>query len=227
MNTIEKLEELYQKWEKQRNYIPFVRDGILLEDEWSNASPKIMFLMKESHKNTDWWQIAGSEIDISKNDKVRKIWENIVRWKFLLNSYFNDGVIPSFLEKEELFRKALPLKKLGDIAYVNVSKELGESSSNAKHLQNRAIEDREFLTQQIDIIDPEIILCANTFSCYHPIYNGNQTIEKVSDRIHKHKDRIIIEFYHPGPPAGNKDRALYQSFSDILKDHQEAIQKIG
>ncbi len=223
MSKLDKLDQLNLEWKDSRSYSPFVCDGILIEDDWERASPKIMFLMKESYKNSDWWKISGSPIGSFQKGPIDKIWENILRWRYLLTSYFNDETIPEFPSIDTVI-SALPNKEsLSDIAYLNVSKELGESTTNQKQLQDRAIQDSDYLTKQIDIIDPDVVLCARTFWCYHTIYEENKTIEKISENLYYHKDRLVIDFFHPGKPAGNKDRELYAKLSGILESHKATL----
>ncbi|MBN1865205.1 MAG: hypothetical protein JW808_09920 [Victivallales bacterium] len=221
MTLLEKLDALNDEWQSARDYSPFVRDGLLIEDDWARASPRILFLMKEAYRKAAWWEISGSPIGTVKRGKVGKIWQNILRWKFLLTKYFNDGELPPFPELQSIPEIANSEGRLTSIAYVNVSKELGDSSSNQKEIQNRAIKDREFLVRQIDLLDPDVVLCARTFWSYHPIYNGNNgnsTMTRVSDRVYSHGRRTVIDFYHPGKPAGNRDKELYAKLQRILQE---------
>ena len=218
MTNTKQINQLLDQWESERNYKPFVRDGILIKDDWDKATPKILFLMKESHKNSNWWDIADKPISTIKNGKTKKIWQNILRWKYLIKHHITLDILPTFPEMSDIPEIADNDGDLTEIAYVNVSKELGESSSKAKHIQNKAIEDQVFLTKQIDLINPDIVVCANTFWAYHPIYNGNETIDRVSELIHTHNNRIIIKFAHPGPPAGNKDIELYSKLLQGLTE---------
>ncbi len=176
--------------------------------------------MKESYKNSNWWNIAGNPIGTIKNGKTAKLWQNILRWKYLINNYINEDTLLPFPELKEIPEISDNEGKLTEIAYVNISKELGESSSNQKNIQNIAIKDKDFLTKQIDLINPDIVLCANTFWSYHPIYNGNETIKQISESeiFYTHKNRIIINFSHPGLPAGNKDVKLYNKLLKGLKE---------
>lgn len=210
------LTDLRIKWSSARPYSPFVLDGELVYEDYLDSPHKLLFLMKESYVASDWWDIAGSPIETMQGGKVDTIWQNIHRWKFLINSFLSDGEVPAYPELEDLEGYSPASFPLSDIAYVNVSKELGESTSNAKFIQKRAIDDQEFLREQIDLLNPYVVICAGTFWCYHPIYNGNETISQVGERLYSHQGRTVIDFYHPGKPGGNRKTELYEKLGKVL-----------
>ncbi|MDX2110138.1 MAG: hypothetical protein SFY80_07860 [Verrucomicrobiota bacterium] len=214
---IEKLTELQDRWAHTRGYNPFVRDGILSPEAWMTAKPRILFLMKESHKKANWYNISGSPIEIiARNGKFPIIWRNIVRWRDLIKSVYTGNASSSQAEYDAFDSRYAGTIQLSDIAYVNVSKELGETTSSQKLIQQAAIRDKEFLTEQIDLICPDVILCANTFWSYHAAYHPSTEFTCPADRIFIHRKRLVIKFSHPSPPGGNKEKVLHDELAMIL-----------
>lgn len=205
--------DLFSRWQSHTGYDPFFRDGVLSNEAWSTATPKVLFLLKESYG--DWHGIEGP-INIY-NGKNRKFWWNIVRWKYLINHLVNHNEIADFPKKEDLPEVSMKDGFLDDIAYVNVKKSIGTSKSNNNEIQNYARKDKAFLAEQIDAINPDIILCGSTFWSYHVVYDGNNTMQQVSDRVHVHGDRVVLDYYHPGYfSAKGGELGLYNMLASIV-----------
>ena len=209
------MEALIAEWRRLRpEYAPFVIDGILDETIWETAAPKILFLLKESYGG--WYQIKGPINVIDGGNK--EFWPNICRWKHLIKS-LHQGVLPQFPELSELEEWRDGSFLLRDIAYVNIKKKLGGSTSNARDIMDFALRDQDFLRRQIDLIDPAIVLCGGTFWPYHAIYSGNTTMHKASDRVWCHGKRQVIDFKHPGNWQHKGGAAgLYNELLKILKN---------
>ena len=81
-----------------------------------------------------------------------------------------------------------------------------------------AKKDKEFLVQQIDMINPDIIVCGGTFWPYFEIYNGNTSMEEKSKFLWNHGKRIVIQFKHPGYKLiKGGAKTLYNQLKDILQ----------
>jgi len=80
--------------------IKLVKDGIIDEQKWSLAFPKILFLLKESTERSCWTQIAGKPIETEKGDNPR-FWPNILRWKHAVCETVTTGFVPKYPELKE------------------------------------------------------------------------------------------------------------------------------
>lgn len=198
-----------------------VNDGILVEEVWKNSSPKILFLLKESTKRSGWSDIAGSRINVRCGDNPR-FWPNVIRWKHAIFGACREGVVPEFPDLEETYEYRDNDGMLDEIAYVNVKKELGEVRSDDKAIARIALENKEALASQIDSISPEIVFCCYTFRAYKNIYKTEQTV-KLANGLHAHRDRIIIDFYHPTNRTEYRD--LYDKLSEILRQKEFPISR--
>lgn len=195
-----------------------VNDGIIDAQKWRDAKPRILFLLKESTTRSCWTNIAGVPIDTQKGDNP-KFWPNILRWKHAVASAVIEGRVPEYaeLDTEEFFTKN---RILDDIAYVNVNKSLGGSKSDDRVITKIAYENRLTLGKQIDEIGPSVVFCCYTHQAYRAIY-GESELQLVGNNVYSHKNRTVIEFYHPS--NRRSPRELYDELKGILS--QEAVFK--
>jgi hypothetical protein len=199
-----------------------VNDGILVPNSWAKAYPRILFLLKEATIRSGWTQIAGVPVSVKCGDN-RRFWPNVVLWKHAVTGAVRKGIVPSFLKLEDTYEFRENGGLLDDIAYVNVKKELGGVTSKDSQISNVAYANRESLSSQIDSISPEIVFCCYTIKAYRHIYT-NEELEKIGDKVFRHRERIIIEFFHPSirrAPAPCRGRGyfyedLYGQLSQIL-----------
>jgi hypothetical protein len=193
-----------------------IDDGIIDKEKWALAKPKILFLLKESTKRSCWVQIAGVPIDTQKGDN-RRFWPNVLCWKHAVSSAFTKGRVPEYTEVDtDEFRTNNRI--LDDIAYVNVNKKLGGSKSDDRVITKIAFDNRLTLGKQIDEIDPTVVFCCYTQNAYRAIYEPAE-FQVVANDIYFHKNRFVIQFYHPSNRRTPED--LYEELSSILR--QEAF----
>ncbi|WP_143525186.1 hypothetical protein [Labilibacter marinus] len=149
--------------------------------------------MKESAD--DFTQIAEKDIDITSGNGSH-FWWNICYWKYVINSIYN-GKRCEFMDKNELPEVKFNQNILDDIAYVNIKKKCdNKTKSNDGEIFSFAIEDKELLIEQIELINPNIVLCNHiTFRSYCHLYGDE--IEKLNEVCYKHNDRLILNFRHP------------------------------
>ena len=230
MNELEyntKINSLFEKWKTERNYKVFVKDGILEYDVWETLKlenkPKILFLLKESYgKYLD--KISG-EMKYFDNlagekwprDEVRNSkWSyNILRWQYAIYKMYNYiGVKPPYPNEEEL------PENLEGLALVNVKK-LNENKSKTdnKEIYQYAKNDSKFLIEEIDIINPDIILCCYTEDGYADnIAQNEYKIMKTLKNCHTIKDgnRLVIDYWHPS--KREDDEILYNDLCELLEN---------
>lgn len=219
-------EELMQKWELEcrdwlecENGAPidatFFRDGIIDPDVWFENDFRPLFVLKEVHDTAQ--DNRCIDFVAMQNGKDYDIWEGRGMWRALgtlargmISSMEEDGKIFPY---EELYQMDLNeyRKTLRRIAVINIKKLSGGSqvasneSMQTKHFSGHAGKFKANLQNQIELIDPSIIICcgADIKSCLkfkdnklfgypvvlglHPATNPNrrresfynETIEKV------------------------------------------------
>lgn len=213
--TEEKLNELNEKWINERKYDPFVYDGILNFQKWNKSHPKILFLLKETAD--DFTHIANSKIDIRTGNGPH-FWWNIVLWKYAINKIFNNEDA-SFPNMENIPEVKENNYILDSIAYVNVKKTCDNyTTSSDSDIIGFANHDKDFLIQQINLINPNIIISSKlTFNCYKTIYQIEP--EYITDICYNHNDRLILKYKHPSffQISGGRE-TLYYGLCEALKE---------
>lgn len=176
----------------------FTWDGIVAQNEeefsiWLNSKAKILFLVKEAHG--DYEPSIPTKIE-------RKFNLNLARWKYLIEGFFSNGEVPRFPDDE-----ILKGNNTG-IAIVEVKKfDEGKKISSNDEILQYAKRDAEFLREQIEIINPTVIVCCGTFSSYEDGIYANENdkieheyyglLENIDASIYTHRNRTILNFYHP------------------------------
>lgn len=194
---------LFDKWKKegykhelyQKEGNRFSDDGIVDYIEWEKSKPRILFLLREDYsKDGDYepcWGITVGNKPFSKN---------IARWRGIIKELYKDANKQLTIDNIEL------PKGINDIALVEVKKlNEGNSSTPYKVVMEWGEEDKIFIKEQIEIINPDIIFCCSTGDAYADhLYNNNEweslfKMDIASKKYRSYKDynRLIIDFYHP------------------------------
>lgn len=193
-----KTEDLFSRWKEARRRYDFISDGILDYSVWIKQNPQILFLLKETK---DDYYVINQPVPA---DKVNGLfWFNISRWRYAINESFKKiGILPIFPTNATL------KTEINDIAIVDIKKTNEEKTTSDKvDIIHYAENDREFLMEQIEIINPQVIICGGTFEEYKDhIYKGEITNSdmikyrcdgSIDSSVWKHRNRIVFYFYHP------------------------------
>lgn len=199
MERIKKLKSLEIQWKNERShYKDFVIDGILDPVEYLKSEPKILFLLKES--NSDFFKIAPLSSEHKKGYgpsgssplfwRYMRAYESIIR-DIWANELFDENKIR--IDKE---------KPNNSTAYLNLKKTCeNKSVSNNNDLLKYALHDKEYLKQQINLINPEVIYCGGTFKFYRHL---DTNCKYISEHLYESNNRIVIEYLHPAHHEGYK-----------------------
>ena len=220
MSNREKHEQLLKDWKEKYkklkgDEISFTQDGPVDWVVWETQKPKILFLLKEAFDD-------GNPTMAKATGNFAK---NILSWKYVLQKLYNDinGQInfDDVIVSEEIYRE-----QIKEIAFVEVKKldENNHRSSNDT-INCFALQDRLFLQEQIELINPHIILCCYTIDAYDTISGGveeNTLINKEkieSCGCYPHEGRLIIDFYHPSrhPSFRMTDEQLFTLLCKIVQ----------
>jgi hypothetical protein len=168
--------ELFTRWRLKRpEYINeaegrrFSDDGIQNFDSYMSSKPKILFLLKENRAPEDEWEPSWG----INRDANPFSW-NITRWRqLLIDMYDKSAKEPTFLKHE------LP-EHVDDIAIIEVKKvNEGKGSSSYSDIRYYAREDKDFIKEQIRLINPDIIFCCSTGDFYSDDIYGDEPWEEL------------------------------------------------
>jgi hypothetical protein len=214
MLKTESLNKLFQTWEKSIVEYGgcFVKDGIINEEVWDKVNPKIMFMTKEP--NQYGIQCAGDFRDDWKNHiSDYPFAYRIAEWTFgILNGFPSfDQIFTSYKSYNSLLQK---------ISFINLKKSGGVGKSQGSEIGKHFIQNQSYLMQQIEIIDPDIIILCLSFDVFIRTKLFDSAIWTSSGydiNIAKWKDIKLIDFYHPS--SRNGPAASYSLLQNVVQSN--------
>jgi len=184
-------EELLNLWKAERPTYDFTYDGILCDEAWQKESPKIAFLLKESHSN--FTEIRGGYR--GPNGSGPFFWRNMNIWSYTVKEVLN-GEKPTFNAAHA--RRNDPV---GHVAYINIKKNHErETKSDDDDIRDYMNRDWEFIEKQISLIAPNVLFCGGTFDYVCEKLNVIPCCQEVNGLYWSEnwsKKMLVIDFYHP------------------------------
>ena len=209
-NTIEELMAVWKSKADHQNQI-FVSDGFIDKPEWDKScdNKKVLFVLKEAHdkKAISDWSLPD---DLRERKPLERMWKRVCEWVYAIRY-----TTAEHIEAYPMLTDAENTLLIKSIAVMNIKKSNGKSSSNPEEISAYADADKEEIIREIELIDPDIIVCGSTFHDVNRIVNritDNQieASEKAGSfaysKILGGRERLFINFYHPAnfyPPFMN------------------------
>jgi len=186
-------------------------DGIVNIEKYTNSSLKILWILKEPNSSDSKWSyqdyLSITEIErkigSQQNTLTYRPFQKILYTSYGIISNMKYALIPTITEKD--------VYSIGEqIAYINIKKTGGSSSSKYREIQNAFEENKEILLRQISEYDPNIIIFGNTLN-----YIGKNDLTRIgwnlndddsfyaddktkSTRFYNvSHDKLCIHAYHP------------------------------
>lgn len=193
---MEALDKLFEGWESKhllQGHKRFIRDGIVDEEWWMNVRdvPKICFFLKEARTQQEEGYNLVNDL---KEYAPWRLWQRVGVWtQAIQNAYigkkvYNDAEIKNHLHEA-----------VKQIAVVNIKKSDGMAESDNDDLQRYALEDNVELKKELELINPDIIVCGYTFGMLKEILNQEEVdFCDTSDTMYGFwRDKLVIDYYHP------------------------------
>lgn len=191
-------------WQENRpDYKTFCDDGILIEDDWDNSRTKILFLLKETFK--DFSVIKGKH---GPKGNSNTFWRKMQMWTNITDKIYSGNEAS---HKDAKASKENPNK---EIAYVNIKKNVTKDKQAYKtnsaddDIKKYAVSDAKLLKKQIDLINPDVIICCGTYKYIKHILPLN------IENSHLYGKKWVVDFKHLS------NRNPYQ------KDNEDLISKL-
>lgn len=202
MSIKEKEQVLFSAWKEKQGYEYFISDGVFNEEELNKQKYRILFVLKEAN-----WENATADLCelllSEKSSGYWKTWNNIARWT---KAILEGGDYPRYVSKSD---KTYWLKK---IIAMNLKKVGGDEHAENETIYSFAQNDRVYLKQQIELYNPDIIICCGrgtgknadilhdvvfekdeVSDWQEPILKYNYFLAKVNNK----ENVPVVSFYHP------------------------------
>ena len=162
----------------------FLPDGIINEESFAKSSPRVLFIAKEAY----WYGEHDDDKAAAKNAETVMFWHRRVaygevsetifskRLSMLANAIFNDDF--KTINKDHA--------ALRSVAVINLNKRGGFVGCVWKTLEEYVKRYAEFISQEIELISPELIVCC-----------GDGVRWLLENYIRLDKQIKVISLYHP------------------------------
>ncbi len=195
MNTLEqKLENLFIDWKTnfgEHGKQKFIVDGVFDESLYHECSPKVLLINKEAYNLEDYGQNLIRYVK-EKGLQKDRMWKNAQR---LVNCiyYISSDRIPSY---DEINKKVAESGKFMGCAVMNIKKYDGKETSNNDDLRKHFEYHRSFILKEIEILNPDMIICGNVFSFFRSSLLKFELLDEVP-LFYKNENRIWVDYWHP------------------------------
>ena len=207
INKLEKL--LFAKWEKRRPEM--AKDGVVDEFEYVKGKVKVLYILKEVN---DW---KNGDLRKFARDGARwRTWNNIARWQYGIQKYFETGtaVFKNTINHND--RKEI----LKTIAVLNLKKESGGASSNMGQIWNHANKDKDLLREQIELYDANVIICCGTGDIVEELqlFKNIGVFKNATNGIGfaKNNNIIVVKYMHP--QCRKSKKKLFENLFSTIKE---------
>lgn len=207
----------------------FVRDGIIDKDAWNKAPVKILVILKEPNGEQGNKTPEGDYNLCTELSDVKKLKENNVLSKYATWRnvfYWQNGLLNIASNSPISFEECKALSKNGNLnslAVLNLKKTYGGASSNMKEIETFGDTDKDLILEQIERIDPDIIITSNVMYILEKILPKEEIVkdlglgDEYKDWVNQwkrpKKSVCIIRHYHPQATSCKE----FESFSDKIK----------
>lgn len=206
----EALKELYKKHHSDGKVIP---GGVFNEEKYLLSKPRIMMLMKEVNdpsEKYDWTLPSLLKAIYTREEDCSfyRMWKNVSRWSICVQ---NPEISYNEINDNYLY------EGLKIFATTNLKKSGGKGQSNYGEVYEHAILNKEEWTEEINIMNPELIVCAGTFDIVKDIYEvgNNILVCKSGARYFVLSKRIYLDFVHPAYQVS--DKLMFAYFKETFK----------
>lgn len=235
-NFNEQLNTLFDKWEAESNRNGetgfFCRDGLMykyghdksyVDQLWEKSKKRIMFLLKDpkepSGDSREWLYFDGDRYLENRNLQP-KIMKVLAFWLYGLSTA-KDGKIAELETVTE--EQLVTCFNETPFAYVESKKQHGGTSIADGTLREKINLYKEYLTEEINILNPDIIVCCGTpqYNFVLKLYEG---AEKIDNNVffHREKNKLILYSYHPSYYKGewNDPKTFYR---DLMSQYSKFL----
>lgn len=201
MNKTAELIKLMDEWELKHaaeGYQRFIRDGIVCEEQWDGqTSPRVCFFLKEAYTTNESGYNLTEDLH---NSNPWSMWRKVAIWTQAIHNAFGSGNEYN----DEIFRSH-EKQTIDCISVVNIKKSNGQRSSDYNDLKKYAEKDKSELKRELEIIQPDVILCGNNISLLKIVLGDElDNNDTWNNMIAMWKHTLVIDYYHPAVQYPNR-----------------------
>ena len=221
MNITERENELFARWSQKYEGCAdsFIKDGVPCPESFEKASCKITFVLKDPN------DFQGSNMDmrrwVCEYGGRPLTWDNVTRWT---QAILEGGDFPQKISLDDRFRW------LRQISFMNLKKLNGLSSAYSPAIKSYAKNDAEFIFEQLNIYQPDIIVCCGknlVFDCLADyVFSHDDDWEYNTEAFYvqlpgKTNKTVALNCYHPQHRMKHED--LFCALTESLRKNVRKV----
>lgn len=184
-----------------------IKDGVINPAEYNKQTTKVLFIAKEHNPLKD----------PHESGDYREWWNDDVRYPFSHRlSEWAHGIINDFPPYEQI-KHSDKKDALRSIAFINLKKTTGKSSSDIKVLSSYVNASRNLLLDQIREIAPTIIVCCLRYDTLpKQLFDFKDMRPALPKFGYQYWKNIpVLNFYHPS--ARKNKVSLYEELTQLVR----------
>ncbi|MEQ9089533.1 MAG: hypothetical protein RIE52_00500 [Balneola sp.] len=189
------IETLFNEWKQKEPHSTnknFIEDGIIDPVRWEKSETKVLFILREAYLEegeTEGFNLVKNLREEEHEKKGKSTWRNLAKWAALLTESI------TWDEKKDLPKDWFKYQEAFlSTALINVKKSGGEKTTDIEEIKSIAKEEKELLSRQIEIINPDIICCCGVFGSVKILW---ESIDQIGHRLYKTDKYTVIDYWHP------------------------------
>lgn len=193
-----------------------ILDGIVDPEKYFQSKYKILWILKEPYdENTEGgWDFKGmirDKYSIFDFATGRPTFKPII--------YSSWGILNNFClfdDMDDVENSPEMLDAFKSIAYINIKKTPGGTTSNTKTIQFAYEMHKNLLLKQIDYIDADIIVGGKTLSLLSKDLNLENAIQFNKTFYYLRNNKLFIDTYHPAQRVSSTGLSMEEYCNDII-----------
>ncbi|MDR0829930.1 MAG: uracil-DNA glycosylase family protein [Prevotellaceae bacterium] len=182
----------------------YVRDGILNVEAYLSAPVKILYILKEANSTDNSLEdMRDNLIELNSDDpnRINALWGNT--WRPIAYATYGIFEKKNWQDIPDINGNATEiLKYMPNIAQINVKKYAGGATANEKEIKNFYKKYHDLLHEQIEIINPDVLVFCSTFGFFDSDYFAAKKKIQEWIPVYQFKDKLLIDTYHPNGLRG-------------------------
>lgn len=190
-----------------------IYDGIVDIKKYKKSKFKILWILKEANNGGPGgnWNLRHFHDNVSVYPKWRKTYQKIIYTSFgILNSIEKFRDLPSIDSNSKIDGQNV----LENLAIINIKKNGGYSSSDQNVINKNYELHKDFINQQIELINPDVIINASRVWAVFYNYCGDNFKNIKQFQYGLSNEKLIINAYHPNARYG--DAKYYKNIMEVF-----------
>ena len=214
-----KLQELYKRYSSPNEHL--VPCGVVNQEAYGSSSPKLVCVLREPNdpEQTPGWTIVRflqKQVEGGlRGQSIYPMWKVVGIWSYAIRNGF-----PRYGDINTVQISAEGLKYIG---MTNLKKSGGGGTANYRAIREYAKKTTELWKSELEIMDPDIILCCGTFWIVTELLGLGigQTAAGLPYSVWERDsgDSLLLSIYHPA--SRFRKAMLYAFLKEALVELHE------